>query len=83
MILAVVNGGLGLKLANNSKNGEIAYGVVSGVVGVIYIFFAVFKRKGDGSSILARKEVVVENGHGFVDERESQRRTRRRSHGRR
>ncbi len=83
MLLAVVNGGLGLKLANNTKNGEIAYGVVAGVIGLIYIIFAVFKRKGSSSSMLARKEVVVENGHGFVDERESQRRTRRRSHGRR
>ncbi|RAL60833.1 hypothetical protein DID88_010158 [Monilinia fructigena] len=28
IVLAVINGGLGLKLAANSRNGEIAYGVV-------------------------------------------------------
>lgn len=32
MILAVINGGLGLKLAANTTGGEIAYGVVAGVV---------------------------------------------------
>jgi hypothetical protein len=84
MILAVVNGGLGLKLAANTKHGEIAYGVVAGVVGLIYILFAVFRRKS-GSSVL-RKDAVVDSTNGFssVDERESQRRERsRRTGGRR
>jgi len=45
IILAMVNGGLGLKLANNSKNGEIAYGVVAGAVGVLYTAFVLLKRK--------------------------------------
>lgn len=76
MILAVVNGGLGLKLAANTKNGEIAYGVVAGVIGLIYILFAVFKRKGGSSGL--RKDTVVDSTNGFssVDERESQRRER-------
>lgn len=79
MAAAIVNGGLGLKLAANTKNGEIAYGVVAGVVGLIYILFAVFKRKGTP----LMKEAMVEHGMGSADERESQRRHRRRGDGRR
>jgi hypothetical protein len=45
MILAIINGGFGLKLAANSKNGEIAYGVVAGVMGVGYILVTLLKRK--------------------------------------
>ncbi|CZR67636.1 related to WSC4 Cell wall integrity and stress response component 4 [Phialocephala subalpina] len=90
MILAVVNGGLGLKLANNSKNGEIAYGVIAGIIGLIYILVTVFKRKGSGSSLLMRKEGSVERGMASEDvsggegyEREPQRHRSRRSEGRR
>lgn len=50
MLLAVINGGLGLKLAGNSRNGEIAYAVVAAVVGVVYVVMCVFKRKGGGSA---------------------------------
>ena len=32
IILGAINGGLGLKLAANSTGGEIAYGVIAGVV---------------------------------------------------
>ena len=46
MILAVVNGGLGLKLANNSDGGKIAYSVIAGVFGAAYIAAVVVKRKG-------------------------------------
>ncbi|MCJ1351386.1 MAG: hypothetical protein MMC33_001370 [Icmadophila ericetorum] len=37
LILGAINGGLGLQLANNTTKGEIAYGVVAGVVFLIYI----------------------------------------------
>ncbi|KAI9755621.1 MAG: hypothetical protein M4579_004194 [Chaenotheca gracillima] len=37
LILGMINGGLGLRLAANTTKGEIAYGVVAGVVGVSYI----------------------------------------------
>ncbi|CAG8971654.1 hypothetical protein HYALB_00003122 [Hymenoscyphus albidus] len=46
MLLAVINGGLGLKLANNSRGGKIAYGVVAGIMGVAYIAVVILKRKG-------------------------------------
>ncbi|KAH6665828.1 hypothetical protein B0J14DRAFT_492052, partial [Halenospora varia] len=54
--LAVINGGLGLKLARNSKGGEIAYGVVAGVVFLIYLLAVMLKRKGGKGE----KVVVVE-----------------------
>lgn len=80
MILGVVNGGKGLQLAANSKGGEIAYGVVAGVVGLVYILVAVFWRKGESSGL--RKDVVVESSNGFSSvERESQRRERSRRFG--
>ncbi|KAF2758050.1 hypothetical protein EJ05DRAFT_493018 [Pseudovirgaria hyperparasitica] len=45
--LGMINGGLGLKLADNSKSGEIAYGVIAGVVFVAWVavsLFGEFKR---------------------------------------
>ncbi|KAG0649647.1 hypothetical protein D0Z07_4061, partial [Hyphodiscus hymeniophilus] len=45
MTLAVINGGLGLKLADNTRDGKIIYGVVSGVVACLYIAFVLSKRK--------------------------------------
>jgi len=54
MALAIINGGLGLKLAANSKNGEIAYGVIAGVVGVVYIAAFALRRKG------SRKNAIVD-----------------------
>ncbi len=35
--LGIINGGLGLKLTGNTNNGEIAYGVVAGVMWLIWI----------------------------------------------
>ena len=37
LALGIINGGLGLMLAENTKGGEIAYGVVAGVVGLMYL----------------------------------------------
>jgi hypothetical protein len=37
IICAVINGGLGLQLAADTTNGEIAYGVVVGAMFVIYV----------------------------------------------
>ncbi|PVH77590.1 iron reductase domain protein [Cadophora sp. DSE1049] len=68
ILLAIINGGLGLKLANNSRNGEIAYGVVAGVVGAAYIAMCVFKRKGNGRGVGSgrgwRKEEVAGGSGG-------------------
>ena len=90
MLCGIINGGLGLQLAANTKKGEIAYGVVAGIIGLIYILVTVFKRKGSGSSLLMRKEGSVERGMASEDvsggegyEREPQRHRSRRSEGRR
>lgn len=56
MILAVINGGLGLRLADNTDGGKIAYGVVAGVMGVAYIAAVGFKRKGSVSGPVIKQE---------------------------
>lgn len=43
IILGMINGGLGLQLAGNASTGQIAaYGVVAGVMGVVFIAVAVY-----------------------------------------
>ena len=37
IVLAFINGGLGLQLSGNTTKGEIAYGVIAGIVGVLYL----------------------------------------------
>jgi len=65
MILGAINGGLGLRLAANSKKAEIAYGVVAGVVGVCYTGVTLLKRKGT--------ETRWGSGREKVDSREGMR----------
>lgn len=36
ILLGILNGGFGLKLAANSTGGNIAYGVVAGIIGATY-----------------------------------------------
>lgn len=48
MALAIINGGLGLKLAANTTGGKIAYGVVAGVIALAYVVVVVLRRKGNG-----------------------------------
>lgn len=43
ILLGIVNGGLGIRLAGDASNGQvIAYGVIGALVGVVYIACAVF-----------------------------------------
>lgn len=37
IVLAVINGGLGLQLAANTRNGEAAYAVIAAFMGVFYV----------------------------------------------
>jgi len=49
IVLGIINGGLGLKLSDNTKNGKIAYGVVAGVIGLAWIaviFITAVNNKG-------------------------------------
>lgn len=69
MFFAVINGGLGLKLAANSKSGSIAYGVVAGIMGVGYILAIALKRKAKGRND-ERDHVAMraKGGRGGSDE---------------
>lgn len=52
ILLAVINGGLGLQLSDNTVKGEIAYGVVAGVMFLLYLAVlgvAYLRKKGDKS----------------------------------
>jgi hypothetical protein len=44
--LGIVNGGLGFFLANYSGGGAIAYGLLAGIVWVLYMLTLIVKRKG-------------------------------------
>jgi len=41
--LGIINGGLGLKLAQNTAGGEIAYGIVAGLVGAVYLLLLLIR----------------------------------------
>ena len=45
MCLAIINGGLGLKLADNTKDGKIAYAAVAGFMALLYTAIVLSKRK--------------------------------------
>ncbi len=88
MILGVVNGGLGLQLARGSQNTVIAYGVVAGVVGLVYILLALFRRKGGNRRRYGREGSLRrvtedsrrrgDDGLGSAEMREENRRERER-----
>jgi sulfite exporter TauE/SafE len=46
LICGIINGGLGLKLSQNTTGGEIAFGVVAGVMMLVYALSVLVKRKG-------------------------------------
>ncbi|KAL2833543.1 hypothetical protein BJY01DRAFT_259869 [Aspergillus pseudoustus] len=57
LLLGIINGGTGLKLADNTTGGIIAYAVVAGVFGVAYIAIAALRQ---GKVILKDKETEPE-----------------------
>jgi hypothetical protein len=69
MLLAVINGGLGLQLANNTRNGEIAYGVVAGVVAVVYAVAVLLRRKGNAGVGHKGMGRMAEGGTTEMEER--------------
>ncbi|KAI9872543.1 MAG: hypothetical protein M1830_001493 [Pleopsidium flavum] len=51
--LGIINGGLGLQLSDNTRSGEIVYGVVAGIVALVYVAVLVVvgrKEKSEGGS---------------------------------
>ncbi|KAF7875135.1 hypothetical protein EAF04_002307 [Stromatinia cepivora] len=74
--LGIINGGLGLKLAGNSKKGEIAYGVIAGFMWVLWmavILLATMKSRSrrdngiDGHGTLVIREKSSTEGTYFHD----------------
>ncbi|KAK6352853.1 hypothetical protein TWF696_004853 [Orbilia brochopaga] len=63
MILGMVNGGLGLQLANNTTGGKIAYSVVAGVMGAAWLLAAgiYYARGGSQAALAAREAARKEN----------------------
>lgn len=70
MLFGVVNGGLGLKLAADTHSGEIAYGVVAGVMGVAYIVAVVARRK-EKTKQNERVNIVLRGKGGLGDAEET------------
>lgn len=63
IVLGIINGGLGLQLAANTRAGEIAYGVIGGVVGLAYILSVIWrdvKTKGSGAERAGNGEEVAQ-----------------------
>jgi hypothetical protein len=53
LICGAINGGPGLKLAVNSKGGEIAWSIVAGITALGYTAILLIKRKS-GKSMIGR-----------------------------
>lgn len=47
--LGIINGGLGLKFSGNTKNGEIVYGVIAGLMWLLWMAVAI------GSSVKSKQ----------------------------
>ncbi|KAK5125493.1 hypothetical protein LTR85_000604 [Meristemomyces frigidus] len=75
ILLGIINGGLGLRLAGESKSKTIAYAVIAAIVGVVYIVCVVFgevRRKGKTQNEppaydLSQKEMHDLSGSGSND----------------
>jgi len=75
--LGMINGGLGLRLADNATRGEeIAYGVVAGVMWLIWMACAVLgeirrsRTKGPVPIAKDGHEAHATNGHGHAGEKD-------------
>lgn len=61
ILLGMLNGGFGLKLAANSTGGNIAYAVVAGVIGATYLGVMIhFEITGRGKTSSRTPDVAME-----------------------
>ena len=68
--LAIINGGLGLELSGNTTKGEIAYGVVAGVMWVAWVVVSVVsgvRTRGEGGETGDKFGGEKMNGNGELD----------------
>lgn len=66
--LGIINGGLGLMLAGNTRKGEIAFGVIAGVVWCVWLGVVVgnyFRRRG---GVGKREEKGIGRREGKVED---------------
>lgn len=61
--LAIINGGLGLQLADNSKSGEIAYGVIAAVVWLVYVASIIIGERKRSKNLPPSYEKSIGLGH--------------------
>ena len=75
----IIEGGLGLRYADNTTGGEIAYGVVAGVIWLIWMSVAVwsqFSKRRERSGTAGEKSLSSPHGHsssGSAGEEEGKR----------
>lgn len=62
--LGIINGGLGLRLADNTRKGEIAYGIVAGVIWLVWMAAAVLGEIKRGRKAPAKEVSPTSNGKG-------------------
>lgn len=65
--LGIINGGLGLKLSDNTTKGEIAYGVVAGVMWLIWMASAVASDVRGQGGRTDEPEKILESKGGSED----------------
>ena len=66
MTFAIIQGGLGLRFAGNTHGGEIAYGVVAGLIWVAWMGVAVWHdmNKNKGPELKEKRSGSEETGQG-------------------
>lgn len=67
IILGMINGGLGLQLANNTTGGKIAYGVIAGISGSAFLGLIVWselQNRAPGKSGISNSRVTANGTEG-------------------
>ena len=59
--LGIINGGLGLQLSANTTKGEIAYGVIAGVVWLVWVAVALMSHLKTGGTLGETGEKISKN----------------------
>ena len=60
ILLGMINGGLGLRLANDTIGGKIAYGVVAGVSGSSLLGLIIWSERKDRKSHVSKAEAAAQ-----------------------
>ena len=61
MTLGIINGGLGLQLSGNTTKGEIAYGVIAGVIWLVWVAIALMSNLSTRGSLGETGEKISKN----------------------